>query len=100
MQYLLQGCLERQVTGAAPDIDGLLVVCDDPVLGDDIPIAQVATSDVSCKSDTLARGNVLNPIETAKDADGLVLAAMTNVELRNLVRCGVASVGDNSTNGV
>lgn len=100
MAFLLQLGAERQLARAASNPHSLGVVSDDPVLSIHIPVAQIATGQLSVEDSALARGNVLDTVETAEDTNGLVLATEVDIQLGNLVGGGVACVGDCGCDGV
>jgi len=76
------------------------VISDHPVLGVDVPVAQVTAGELSGELGALARGDVLETLEATEDADGLVLTTKADVQLRDLVRCSVTSVLDGGGDGV
>jgi hypothetical protein len=76
------------------------VIGDHPVLGIDVPVAQVTASKLSGECGTLTRSDVLETLETTEDTDGLVLTTKADVQLGNLVRGSIASVGDGRSDSV
>src|SRR6478735_11425889 len=91
---LFQLGAERQLARTTSNPHRLGMVGDNPVLGIHVPVAQIATGQLSVEDGALAGSNVLDTVETAEDTNGLVLATEADIQLGNLVGGGVACVGD------
>ncbi|KAI6766982.1 hypothetical protein HG531_011342 [Fusarium graminearum] len=91
---------EGQIARAAADPDLLGVIGDDPVLDVDVPVAQVTASKLSGECGTLTRSNVFKTLEATEDTDRLALTTEADVQLGNLIRGSVTSVGDGGSDGV
>ena len=90
---------KHQLTRASTDVHRLGVLRNDPVLGSDVPVADITAGDVSVEG-SAHTGLDAQTVKGAKLDNGVLRSTESNVALNNFVTSDGAVVGDGGLNSV